>query len=145
MLRVVSGACWALVALVVVYVAMGRPSLRWTRDAARGAILPGVPGPIRLDQPVPWETPDWLVTNQVTANGVLVVEVQSARTHDALEIARDIVALVGPRYSEVLVYVRRPAAPLAARRIQWTARAGAFVELNLEAEAVNAPAVGGRR
>ncbi len=144
MLRVISGACWVLLAGVLLYLALGHPSSRLVRPVVeRDVVAPKAPDPVRLDQPVPWEAPGWTVTHQVAANGVLVVEVQSEHLGDATGVASRIVALVGPRYSEVLLYVRLPGASVAARRVQWRARTGAFIELNLETE--NVPPVGGRR
>lgn len=71
----------------------------------------------------------WRVTRATPAHRMLIVEVEAERVSDAKAIAAQVVAPVRTHgYEEILIYVRRPGAPLADRRVQWTPERG-YVEL----------------
>jgi hypothetical protein len=77
----------------------------------------------------PWAR--WTVTEQLSAQHVLIVHVETKYLAEARAIARTIVDPILPKdnYAEILVYFERPGRPdpLPPRRIQWTPRAG-YVE-----------------
>jgi hypothetical protein len=77
----------------------------------------------------PWAR--WTVTEQLSAEHVLIVHVETRYLKEARAIARTIVDPILPKdnYAEILVYFHRPGRPdaLAPRRVQWTPRAG-YVE-----------------
>jgi hypothetical protein len=68
----------------------------------------------------------WRTLERVSAHGALVVEVEAAALADAEAIASRFVRDRGGRFAEVLVYVQqeRAIAPIAIRRIRWTADTG---------------------
>lgn len=77
----------------------------------------------------PWAR--WTVTEQLSAQHVLIVHVETRYLKEARAIARTIVDPILPKdnYAEVLIYFHRPGRPdaLPPRRVQWTPRAG-YVE-----------------
>ena len=75
----------------------------------------------------------WRVTRATSAHRVMLVDVEAQRVADARAIAVQIVEPVRAHgYGEILIYVRKPGAPLTSpdRRIQWTP-GGGFVEMLL--------------
>ena len=56
--------------------------------------------------------------------GVLVVNIETARLHDVIGIAQEVVPPLMERYIEVLVYFRQPGKTLADARVQWTPTSG---------------------
>lgn len=79
----------------------------------------------------PWAR--WTVTERLTAGSVLVLQVETSHLADALDIARQLVEPVKPRYAEVMVYFHRPGRPatLPPRRVQWSPSQG-YVETDYE-------------
>ncbi|MGD9902391.1 MAG: hypothetical protein AB7U83_02890 [Vicinamibacterales bacterium] len=79
----------------------------------------------------PWAR--WTVTEQLAAGSVLVLQVETTHLDHALDIARELVEPVKPRYAEVMVYFHRPGRPatLPPRRVQWTPSQG-YVETDYE-------------
>jgi hypothetical protein len=75
----------------------------------------------------------WAVTKALSAQHMMVVEVDAERLEDARGIAIQIVDPVRTRgYDEILVYVRQPGRRTpTVRRVQWTPRGG-FVESTYE-------------
>lgn len=76
----------------------------------------------------------YTITRRYTAHHVLVVELETREPARAVEFARTLVEPSKTFYYEALVYVRRQGQPkdaLAARRVQWTEKAG-YVESNYE-------------
>ena len=74
--------------------------------------------------------PGWTVTRAYSAHHMMVVEVEAEQAADSSTIAAQLVEPLKNRYDEVLIYVRAPGQrvnDLAARRVQWTRRAG-YVE-----------------
>ena len=67
---------------------------------------------------------DWHVVDYVSVQGVLVVNIETARSHDVIGIAQEVVPPLMERYIEVLVYFRRPGKTLADARVQWTPTGG---------------------
>jgi hypothetical protein len=97
-------------------------------------------GPVARSEPIekipksrhdanPWAR--WTVTEQLSAEHVLIVHVETRYLKEARAIARTIIDPILPKdhYAEVLVYFHRPGRPdqLPPRRVQWTPRAG-YVE-----------------
>lgn len=82
--------------------------------AARKAFLPGPSGD------------GWKVVHQTSAHHMLVLEVETERVTEAVQIARQLTEPVKDRYTEVMVYVFRPGrrGGLPAARVQWSHRAG---------------------
>jgi hypothetical protein len=75
----------------------------------------------------------WRVTRATSAHKVMLVDVEAQRVGEARAIAAQIIEPVRTHgYDEILIYVRKPGAPVAspARRIQWTP-GGGFVEMLL--------------
>jgi hypothetical protein len=68
----------------------------------------------------------WQLVHQLSAHHVLVLEVETERTGEALAIARQLAEPVRAHYTEILVYVFRPGrrGGLPAARVQWTPRSG---------------------
>ena len=115
------GAVW--IALVVGLAVSMAPPLRITpREPTAIAIPPPAPMP-RVGE----RYPGWTVTKAYSAHQMMVVEVESDAPLSATSIAAQVVEPLQDRYDEVLIYVRAPGQPaedLAARRVQWTKRAG---------------------
>ena len=80
---------------------------------------------------VPWAR--WTVTEQHSAHGVIVLQVETTQLGRARAIAMEVSAPLQERNAEVLIYFHRPGRPdaLPPRRVQWS-RAGGFVETNYE-------------
>lgn len=74
--------------------------------------------------------PGWRVLSHVSVLGVLVVEVETTRLHEAPGIAHHITAPTKADHVEVLVYFHRPGERFADTRVQWTP-AGGYVTLRL--------------
>ena len=72
----------------------------------------------------------WQVTDYLSAQGVLVVDVETHRLDESLGIARALVHPLAASYVEVLVYFRAPGRLAAAKRVQWSPAAG-YVELDI--------------
>ena len=79
----------------------------------------------------PWGR--WTITEQYSAQGVLVLQVETTHLARARAIAVEISAPLQERYAEILIYFHRPGRPdvLPPRRVQWS-RADGFVETNYE-------------
>ena len=73
----------------------------------------------------------WRVTDATSVRNVMVVKVDAAQPAQARQIAIQIVEPVRQQYDEVLIYLHRPGASSAARRIQWSPRGG-YIEMLLE-------------
>jgi hypothetical protein len=77
----------------------------------------------------PWAR--WSVTEQMSAQHVLIVHVETRHLNEARAIARTIVDPIIPKekYAEILIYFHRPGRPdqLVPRRVQWTPKGG-YVE-----------------
>ena len=71
----------------------------------------------------------WIVTRATSARRAVVIDVEADKPQDARMIAEEIVAPLGARYEEVLVYVRPIGSPqnTLTRRIEWTP-GGGFIE-----------------
>ena len=71
----------------------------------------------------------WIVTRATSARRAIVIDVEADKPQEARKIAEEIIAPLGARYEEVLVYVRPIGSPQDAltRRIEWTPRDG-FIE-----------------
>ena len=73
----------------------------------------------------------WTVTEQLSAEHVLIVHVETNYLNEARAVARTIVDPILPKdnYAEILIYFHRPGRPdpLPPRRVQWTPRGG-YVE-----------------
>jgi hypothetical protein len=119
------GTVWSAL-LAALTVALGPPA----RDAPTHD--PGV----QLASPPPQlpragqRYPGWTITRAYSAHHMMVVEVQTDLEASAMNIAAQLVEPLQASYDEVLVYVRLPGQrsdDLAARRVQWTKRAG-YVE-----------------
>ena len=96
------------------------------------------PGPTRAHRvPVvkraaqPWAR--WTITEQYSAQSVLVLQVETTHLNDATKIAVEIAAPLHERYAEILIYFHRPGRPdtLPPRRVQWSRTAG-YVETDYE-------------
>lgn len=66
----------------------------------------------------------WQVIDYLSALGVLIVEVETYRLDEALDIAQALVEPLKESYIEVLVYFSEPGQELAAQRVQWTPERG---------------------
>lgn len=79
----------------------------------------------------PWAR--WTITEQYSAQRVLVVQVETTHLDEARAIAIEISAPLQERYAEILIYFHRPGRPdtLPPRRVQWS-RAAGYVETNYE-------------
>ncbi|MEP7118514.1 MAG: hypothetical protein ABI880_13075, partial [Acidobacteriota bacterium] len=53
----------------------------------------------------------WTITEQYSAQGTLVVQVETTRLAEALTIATTISAPLQERYAEILIYFHRPGRP----------------------------------
>jgi hypothetical protein len=105
-----------------------------TYELTRPAGLPN-PMPVPVDEmPAhqdrnPWAR--WSITEQLTAQHVLIVHVETRFLDEARAVARYIVdpVISKAKYAEVLVYFHRPGRPdtLPPRRVQWTPKTG-YVE-----------------
>ncbi len=75
----------------------------------------------------------WTITEQFSAQSVLVLQVETRRLAEATAIAREISAPLQERFAEILIYFHRPGRPdaLPPRRVQWS-RAQGFVETSYE-------------
>jgi hypothetical protein len=118
------GTAWLalLAALIMAIGPVERPDS--VRHPIPAAVLP--PPPPRAGE----RYPGWTVTRAYSAHHMMVVEVQTDLGASASAIAAQLVEPVRDHYDEVLIYVRAPGQrtdDLAARRIQWTKRAG-YVE-----------------
>ena len=71
----------------------------------------------------------WQVVDYLSAHRVLVVNVQTYRMDEAMDIAVELIGPLQEGYSEVLVYFHHPHEALAARRVQWSLASG-FVEID---------------
>ena len=97
-----------------------------------------LPGPTRAHRlPVvkraaePWAR--WTITEQYSAQSVLVLQVETTHLNDAEKIAVEISAPLQERYAEILIYFHRPGRPdtLPPRRVHWS-RAAGHVETDYE-------------
>jgi hypothetical protein len=122
------GAAWLVVlAVSIVLVRPHRPAIAVTVSSSHPEAPPPPPKPGTRYS-------GWTVKRAYSAHRTMVVEVEADHpTSQALAIAREVVEPLGNRYDEVLVYMRDPDAPDAARRVQWTPRGG-YVELILVPE-----------
>lgn len=124
--RLPLAAVWVFA--VVMAVSVGGMLFGWSR------------GPIAKSPPIekiaksrhdanPWAR--WTVTEQLSAEHVLVVHVETKYLKESRAIARTIIDPILPKdnYAEILIYFHRPGRPdpLTPRRVQWTPRGG-FVE-----------------
>jgi len=116
------GAAW-MGLLAALTMAVGRPRASVTSSVSSVSVGPPPP---RAGA----RFPGWTVTRAYSAHHMMVVEVEAERLADGSKIAAQVVEPLKDRYDEVLIYLRNPghrADDLAARRIQWTPRAG-YVE-----------------
>ncbi len=76
---------------------------------------------------VPWAR--WTITEQYSAHGVLVLQVETTRLREARAIAAEISAPLLERFTEILIYFHRPGRPddVPPRRVQWS-RADGVIE-----------------
>ena len=79
----------------------------------------------------PWAR--WTITEQYSAQSVLVLQVETTHLDEARAIAVEISAPLEERYAEILIYFHRPGRPdtLPPRRVQWS-RAAGYVETDYE-------------
>ena len=79
----------------------------------------------------PWAR--WTVTEQYSAHGVIVLQVETTHLDEARAIAMEISAPLQERHAEILIYFHRPGRPdtLPPRRVQWS-RAAGYVETDYE-------------
>lgn len=79
----------------------------------------------------PWAR--WTITERYSAQGVLVLQVETTHLAEARAIAIEISAPLQERYAEILIYFHRPGRPdtLPPRRVQWS-RAAGHVETDYE-------------
>ena len=79
----------------------------------------------------PWAR--WTITEQYSAQSVLVLQVETTHLDEARAIAIEISAPLQERYAEILIYFHRPGRPdtLPPRRVQWS-RAAGHVETDYE-------------
>lgn len=96
----------------------------------RGPTPPAPPsaGP-RPGQPV-MGGPGWRVVSSRSVQGILIVEVETARTLGGRDLAARIIGPARAGHLEALVYFRRPGERLADTRVQWTPASG-YVTLAL--------------
>lgn len=75
----------------------------------------------------------WTITEQLSVQSVIVLQVETRHLDEAAAIAREISAPLAERYAEILIYFHRPGRPdvLPPRRVQWS-RAGGYVETDYE-------------
>ncbi len=68
----------------------------------------------------------WTVTAATSALGELVVHVDAVNTHEARQIAEQLIAGAASHYDEVLIYVEpaNPGAGSTIHRVEWTPRRG---------------------
>lgn len=105
----------------------------------RPAREPGTAGPIPAAQRLPavrrhagrWDR--WTITEQFSAQHVMVLQVETTHLDEAAAIARAVATPLQDRYSEIMIYFHRPGRPdtLPPRRVQWS-RATGFVETDFE-------------
>ena len=83
----------------------------------------------RADEP--WAR--WTITEQYSAQSVIVLQVETTHLDEARAIAIEISAPLQERYAEILIYFHRPGRPdtLPPRRVQWS-RAAGHVETDYE-------------
>lgn len=88
--------------------------------------LPIVGRPVSaIQQPIREDTGQgWRVVRTTSAHRMMVVEVETSRTAEAVAIAHQIVAPVKDRYDEILVLFFEPGVNprRASLRVQWTPR-----------------------
>ncbi len=132
------GALVTIGAAIVLFIVLAGRHPRPSPATATTGELPAVADAVRLPVPAALTPPSWTVRQQVGSSQVLVVDLEAAHPDQALDIAREIVSLVGPQYREVLMYFHRPgrfgSGDLPPRRIQWTPT-HRFVQMDYEAMA----------
>lgn len=125
----------AIAAAVGVCSAASAGTWLWVRPATHpatvSALTPAHSLPLVKRAAAPWAR--WTVTEQYSAHGVIVLQVETTRLGQARAIAVEVSAPLQERYAEILIYFHRPGRPdtLPPRRVQWS-RAGGFVETNYE-------------
>lgn len=89
----------------------------------------------RADPQVGSETSKWTVVSRFQAHHMLIIEVESRDSREAISIAQRLVEPVKSKYDEVLVYMYPPDSRGSMRvtRVQWTPRGG-YQELSYERE-----------
>lgn len=109
----------ALLAAGLVWSGLPRHPLRPPSSSGLARSL-NVPAP---DDDRTWR---WSVTRAQASQGALVVTVDVIDLSESLAVARQIVAPVEGKYTEVLIYLHQHGAktPFAARRVQWTPNGG---------------------
>ena len=130
MQRLALAALWALAAVVVGTIAF----LLWS---FRQSPMPVVQKAVRdaeaihkvRREPEPWAR--WTVTDQISAEHMLVLQIETRYLDEAMGIARTVADPIKERYAEVIIYFHRPGRPdtLPPKRIQWT-RAEGWVEVD---------------
>ncbi len=75
----------------------------------------------------PPSRPRWSIVDRVSAHRVLVLQVETRDSEDALATARTIIEREPPRFDEILVFFHSPGRRDMLRRIQWTREHG-YVE-----------------
>jgi hypothetical protein len=119
---------WIVAASITLGLAMLTFELTRPPGAANPMPLPLDEMPAKQDRN-PWAR--WSVTEQLAAEHVLIVHVETRHLDEARAVARYIVdpVIAKEKYAEVLVYFHRPGRPdtLPPRRVQWTPANG-YVE-----------------
>jgi hypothetical protein len=121
-----------LVWLVALSITIGLASLIVELTRPSGVPNP-MPRPVdempRRQDRNPWAR--WSITEQLAAEHVLIVHVETRFLDEARGVARYIVdpVITKEKYAEVIVYFHRPGRPdtLPPRRVQWTPTTG-YVE-----------------
>ena len=75
----------------------------------------------------------WQVIDYVAVHGVLVVNVETGRSGDLNNLARELINPLKEDYTEILVYFHRSGDTLAHLRVQWTDR-GLYQELDMSGQ-----------
>lgn len=119
---------WIVAASITVGLAALTYDLTRPAGAANPMPLPLDEMPAKQDRN-PWAR--WSITEQLAAEHVLIVHVETRHLEEARAVARYIVdpVIKKEKYAEVLVYFHRPGRPdtLPPRRVQWTPATG-YVE-----------------
>ena len=96
----------------------------------RGPVAPPPPSAGRRPGQPLMGGPGWRVVAARSVQGVLIVEVETARARAGADLAARIIGPARAAHVEALVYFRRPGEPLADARVQWTPDRG-YVTLAL--------------
>ncbi len=99
------------------------------------AALAGIVGAVLVTSGLVWvglslgppAPPRWTIVQRTAAHRMLVLDIETHHTEDALEIARTLGAPEQDRFTEILMFFHPPGRRQAARRVQWT-RAHGYIE-----------------